>query len=548
MVGPWGAGKTHLWNRFAAKAATKTLYVSLFGCASIDDVRMTVAQNLATSGTVSLSARRAEGLKAIATAFDKTVGKVLGVDAVKLIANPLWFLREGMTVCLDDIERISPSLSPMEVLGFAETIAQQSDANVVLIYNDERIRGQEKDDFEAHVERVVLEVFRVEADVAMLAKSLGAGLLTPDESAVVAAIFQRAKFENVRTLKRVLSRVEYCKSAAGQHLPIQAVALLASLSIAKDCAKLEPASFYDIDEFVLYFRQDNRSRGRGQRPEAEDAAEVERDRRQLEFIKSCEVPRTPYRYYRSIYDLVNNGHVDSTALVRDLLPPPPRPQAVDEVLQAAAGRDLHFMTDAEYGELLSRVETTLCNNIDVDMSRLLVLVRISVVAARHTDGSARLDVIIESAERVAKKLAQQEASQPLDVVMYRGDDSCVFRIVQAYNRELTTAGSVRLAVFLEQSIGKGDLAAIREQLSANQVETLETLFSDRFAKLLVQMRRDFRREFLELMLTVSDLVGSGAAPNIGSKFRAFLKLQREHSTETSDRVRFEDMERTSKGT
>jgi hypothetical protein len=156
LKGGWGVGKTYAWREFVL-ANKKELfpedyaYVSLFGVASISDLRMAIIANTQPRETIgekltfevvnqkwttiapALIARlinRAGGEKA--GGLLKGLNVAVEVLAPALIRNTL--------ICLDDLERLNKEKIPHDVLmGFISNLKETCNCKIALILNDQEL-------------------------------------------------------------------------------------------------------------------------------------------------------------------------------------------------------------------------------------------------------------------------------------------------------------------------------------------------------------------------------------------------------------------------
>lgn len=165
LSGPWGTGKTHLWNEIRtesqASAIKSSLYVSLFGVRDINQLKLKVVQSALPIGGDSPTL--SEGLsKAYRTGLDvlKKVHPAFGaVDELALVAVPTALA--GRFVVIDDIERKNATLSVDEILGFVDEYTQRFGTRILLILNSSRFEGDsEQALWETFREKVVDEEFR----------------------------------------------------------------------------------------------------------------------------------------------------------------------------------------------------------------------------------------------------------------------------------------------------------------------------------------------------------------------------------------------------
>lgn len=152
LSGRWGTGKTHLWNEIKALSGDdkvkNSLYVSLFGLSSIDQVKRKLIE-VAIPGVESHGGVF-DGLKNLFKTGVKAGSghyKALAVinDLNVLLLAPV-VLRNKLIV-IDDIERKHKKLGIDEVLGFIDEYSHQHLARFVLVLNDNKLstrRDQKK--------------------------------------------------------------------------------------------------------------------------------------------------------------------------------------------------------------------------------------------------------------------------------------------------------------------------------------------------------------------------------------------------------------------
>lgn len=167
--GNWGTGKTYNWQTAIkalrgdpmAVALNQYAYVSLFGVSSVNQIKASILQNtiirdkigdLITSETVRETLAKGErGIKA-------TIVKMLplGGDGIFDAAiSALSLLSNKQIICFDDLERKAAGLSAGDVLGFMSYLKEQRECKVVLLLNDEALKGEDKEQFTSYLEKVV---------------------------------------------------------------------------------------------------------------------------------------------------------------------------------------------------------------------------------------------------------------------------------------------------------------------------------------------------------------------------------------------------------
>ncbi len=144
LTGPWGTGKTHLWQQRIKKGSDdpkiqSSLYVSLFGTRDLNQLKLKIVQsalpvgadsNLLTDGATKAWKTGVEVLKKIHPGF-------AAVDELAMIAVPAT-LRDRFVV-IDDVERKHGALSIDEILGFVDEYSQRFGTRFLLILNTDEL-------------------------------------------------------------------------------------------------------------------------------------------------------------------------------------------------------------------------------------------------------------------------------------------------------------------------------------------------------------------------------------------------------------------------
>lgn len=141
LKGGWGEGKTFFWKNsiVAAHQSDRIGYASVFGADSLQIIRERVllaalpklgASNGGLFGKVSEILRQ----------HLPVLAKGLGIpDTLTTQLLESTIIKPGWVICLDDIERLSPSIEFDELLGYISELRDERLAKVVLIYNDDEI-------------------------------------------------------------------------------------------------------------------------------------------------------------------------------------------------------------------------------------------------------------------------------------------------------------------------------------------------------------------------------------------------------------------------
>lgn len=176
IAGKWGVGKTYAWQRYLKQAAEndhfsadRYAYVSLFGLGNLEELKAAIFQNTLRRSDIGRSAdletldemvRAAPGLWRKAG----TVGRLFpGADRyLSTFEKVGFFWVKNQVICIDDLERRSKHLDVRDVLGLISHLKEQRGCKVVLLLNDERMQGEDGEEFEANLEKVADVTLRFE--------------------------------------------------------------------------------------------------------------------------------------------------------------------------------------------------------------------------------------------------------------------------------------------------------------------------------------------------------------------------------------------------
>jgi len=126
LSGDWGSGKTYFWKDIVSGLARqdKSVYISLFGKESLDDIKKSILLKLFKRNSWS-------------KIFSDKVGqsKIIGFDlsAIGNLLSEKDF--KDVLICFDDFERISTSINMIDILGYISELKEQYDCKIVMINN-----------------------------------------------------------------------------------------------------------------------------------------------------------------------------------------------------------------------------------------------------------------------------------------------------------------------------------------------------------------------------------------------------------------------------
>lgn len=208
LSGKWGTGKSHLWRE--VKKTSKdpkvqaALYVSLFGLASMDQVKLKIVQSsIPIAGESSVIWERAKKGWSAASKVLESVNKGFGaINEIALLAVPA-FLKDRVIV-LDDIERKHEKLSVDEVMGFIDEFTQQHGSRIIMILNSDQLA--DKAMWDGLREKVIDQEIRLET-TSTEAFGIAIELVPTPYADRIKKTIQSCGITNIRIICKVIKAV-----------------------------------------------------------------------------------------------------------------------------------------------------------------------------------------------------------------------------------------------------------------------------------------------------------------------------------------------------
>ena len=219
LSGKWGTGKSHMWNSLRKSSTDaevqRALYVSLFGVASLAELKLKLAQSAvpmlekkgpradAVRGTITAITKAAQGFFKLGSALDEFA--LLAVPAM---------VRDKFIV-VDDIERKHDKLAIDEVLGFIDDFTQNYGCRILLILNTDQLA--DKTVWEKFREKVIDEELRLDTTPAE-AFDIAVQLSPSHFAAKIKPAVEACGITNIRIIRKVIRAANKILAA---HAPLQ---------------------------------------------------------------------------------------------------------------------------------------------------------------------------------------------------------------------------------------------------------------------------------------------------------------------------------------
>ncbi|MGF7212947.1 hypothetical protein GGE65_007583 [Skermanella aerolata] len=282
ITGKWGTGKTYSWKeylKYVGKSNGTSLerysYVSLFGLNSLEEVKYSIFENTVKKSDVLEDASPAslqdtlDSVESLARKGSWLLNLVPVVKTYASAAAPAFFLVvRKQLICIDDLERRGQKLDIGDVLGLASFLKEQRKCKVVILLNDEAIKGTDKEKLEAYLEKVV-DIFLKFTPTPE--ESVQIALPGSDRvSTMMAERCKSLKISNVRVIRKIerfVRMIEPMVNDLHQEVFSQAVHSLVILG----WSKFQPESAPPLD-YLLERKHFNSMFGTTKKPVTEQEA------------------------------------------------------------------------------------------------------------------------------------------------------------------------------------------------------------------------------------------------------------------------------------
>jgi hypothetical protein len=205
LSGKWGTGKSHMWDSLR-KASTDShiqgaLYVSLFGVATVAELKLKLAQSAVPM--IKKTGPQADAVRSALSAIKNGAQGIFklgtALDEFALLAVPA-MVREKFIV-VDDIERRHEKLTIDEVLGFIDDFTRNYGCRILLILNTDQLADRTV--WEKFREKVIDEELRLDTTAAE-AFDIAIELSPSPFAAKIKPAVEACGISNIRIIRKVI--------------------------------------------------------------------------------------------------------------------------------------------------------------------------------------------------------------------------------------------------------------------------------------------------------------------------------------------------------
>ncbi len=211
LKGKWGTGKTKLWDDVKKEFPQdykKSIYVSLFGAKTINELKIRILQNAYLNDASSVQ----KLLKTGVGAANQVLKRFFGYSAEDSVLLWLSDIVKNKLIVVDDIERKHKSLEIDELMGMLDEYSENHNVRFLILLNTDKL--SDGDLWAALHEKVVdveltLDPLPSESfDIA--ANGNTEAYLTETKTAV-----EILKINNIRVIRKIINTITYILKESG---------------------------------------------------------------------------------------------------------------------------------------------------------------------------------------------------------------------------------------------------------------------------------------------------------------------------------------------
>lgn len=379
LTGEWGCGKTFLWNNdvLGSLKGYNPITISLFGLNNIDDLK----SQLMTKSFIHKGTNINDKFKKMYESMLKKInpkttdnviknfGLFIGNNLISKYIDPLELVGKNQIICFDDVERISPDLKAIDLLGTINLLSEIKHCKILLIMDEDKFK--EKDSYEEYKERIVDSTLYMEFDPLNIYDILIKKYKNKDNfysflkkhKELIIRPMINLEHKNLRTLKRIIGVIAEINSFNHKLLEPKYIPSLAALMIEYNLGKLKKESFYDFNPIVLEVMNDMS----GQQELSGNAL------KQLAFYNNYFQEKEDYFYVKSIYHRITLGYFDWESLSNELHPPEVAGSHFFNALSLTQEREWWFYSDDEFNEWIQIMKDELDSDRPITTLQLVMM-------------------------------------------------------------------------------------------------------------------------------------------------------------------------------
>ncbi len=414
LSGPWGCGKTYLWQHeiLPQLKGRGVVTLSLFGLESIAALKTQLMNKCLILKAHSLGKGKIKealsgGKNLLLEGFKKAIkgaDSVIGTNLLSWNIDPLQLVDEKLIVCLDDVERISLKVGLDEIFGLTNLLAEHKHCKVLLLMNEEAIlQGEESNakTMTKYKERVIDHYLQVDTDINSSFdlfikhhknRTEIYNYLKSHKLFIIQPMLN-SEYGNLRTLKKSIDAVAEILSNKIIQLEPKLLPSFVALQIEAAEGKLKDTNFYNFNEMALMIASKIGKQKKGQGGRQEE---------QREFHKLYFGNSEGYHFVNEFYNRINCGYFNWNALKEEINPEAPQVDALSVALSAPQSREWWYFSDEEYAKWINEIEEYIFSEQLIQTYQLVN----SIVYLKHASERSGIDLKQETDNKIRERLSK----------------------------------------------------------------------------------------------------------------------------------------------
>lgn len=208
LKGKWGTGKTCLWRDINTEQKQESIYVSLFGAKTINDLKLRILQNTCLDDASSVKKLLNTGGGVVSQVLKRFTG-YSAEDGVLL-----WLpeLVKNKLIVIDDIERKHKALDIDELLGLLDEYSEIHKVRFLILLNSDKLTD---DDIWASLREKVIDVEITLEPTATESFNIAAEGYTNHYLPEIKNAVEILNINNIRIIRKIIKMVEHIVKESG---------------------------------------------------------------------------------------------------------------------------------------------------------------------------------------------------------------------------------------------------------------------------------------------------------------------------------------------
>ena len=359
LNGPWGSGKTFFWKQISTKIKPEPIYVSLFGVQNAKDVRIKI-----TTAVIAGDDETTIFGKLRTLTSKLNLPKLLGTFTKINVDVDLLELMPGRKVfCFDDLERVSANSQIDEILGFINHLSEHKGHRCLIILNETEMKEPVKASYNSLKEKLSFSTLEYYLDLRSRITSFveeKKQIDSTNEINFLISYMSSLNIKNLRLVKAIIDSLGEIKEAFKNEIPEEVLKFLIALLANDSEGKRNPFDFYVFNPIQFHLSQ----------PSTVTASDP-----QKEFYEKYFGKNTGYRPYKSVFDFIRTGLLDTSLFQEEVFGPLDQRDTTSKRIEEIRNTHFFFSTDSELTALQTEIQAIANTNRAFHFNEVSSLVR-----------------------------------------------------------------------------------------------------------------------------------------------------------------------------